>query len=315
MSEYRLVRMMPRNLRYLPEGSLVEVTVRTVHGRFLLRPSPKLNDRIVGVLAKAQAATGMKICAFIYLSNHAHLLLRPEDAEQLARFMAYANSNIAREAGRLHGWKERFWGRRYSHSVISDEPEVQQSRLRYLLSQGVKERLVASPHHWPGASSTQTLSRGEPLEGEWIDRTEQYRAGRRGEPNPSLRFASRHALELAPLPCWDELDPNARRTRVRRLIREIEEEHEARGTVFFGREAILEQNPLDRPAVFHRSPAPRFHAARPRVRRALEWAYCLFRIEYSQASRDYRAGRRAEFPARSFRPVAFLAAGGRLGPG
>jgi len=35
---------------------MVEVTCRTIHSRFLLRPSPELNDIVVGVLARAQRA-------------------------------------------------------------------------------------------------------------------------------------------------------------------------------------------------------------------------------------------------------------------
>ncbi len=304
---------MARKLRYIPEESLVEVTVRTVQGRFLLRPSAKLKERIVGVLAKAQAVTGMKVCAFVYLSNHAHLLLRPQDAQQLARFMAYVNSNIAREAGRLHGWKERFWGRRYADSVVSHEPEAQRARLRYVLEQGVKEGLVASPKHWPGACSTMALLRGGHLEGEWIDRSEQYRAHRRGEPNPSRRFASRHRLELAPLPCWEGLAPPALQTRIRHIVRTIEKAHDERKVKILGKRAILAQDPHVKPSHLNRSPAPRFHAAQPEVRRALEWAYRLFRIEYRQLSEDFRKGRLVEFPPGCFRPVSFQAAAARSG--
>jgi REP element-mobilizing transposase RayT len=35
----------------------------------------------------------MKICAFVFLSNHYHLLLRVDSAKQLADFMGYFNSN------------------------------------------------------------------------------------------------------------------------------------------------------------------------------------------------------------------------------
>ena len=40
---------MGRTLRFIPEGgALVEVTCRTIHGRFLFRPSRELNDIVVG---------------------------------------------------------------------------------------------------------------------------------------------------------------------------------------------------------------------------------------------------------------------------
>jgi hypothetical protein len=47
---------MERRLRYLPrEGSgLVEVTCRTLQGRFLLTPSTQLNEIILGALGRAQ---------------------------------------------------------------------------------------------------------------------------------------------------------------------------------------------------------------------------------------------------------------------
>ena len=304
---------MSRKLRYLPQESLVEITVRTRHGRYLLRPSAKLRDRIVGIVARAQVSTGMRVCGFVYLSNHAHLLLRPTDAGQMARFMAYVNSNIAREAGRLHAWKERFWGRRYTDVVVSQEAEDHVRRLRYLLSQGVKERLVASPRHCPGATSTHALLSGEAMEGEWIDRSEQYRASRRGESNPSSRFCSKHRLELSPIPCWDHLDPNEYRKRVRQIVRAIEEEHEATGKPVLGRKAIFAQDPHDRPEHFERTPAPRFHAIDGRVRRALEEAYGWFVLEYRRISRDFRKGRAVQFPEGCFRPMSYQPTAARAG--
>jgi REP element-mobilizing transposase RayT len=135
-----------RPLRYVPpECPLVEVTCRTIQGRMLLRPSRELNRRVVGVLARAVARYDVGVCAFVFLSNHCHLLLRPSTVHQLSAFMGYVNSNIAREVGRLHHWREKFWGRRYRPVPVSFEPEAQIARLHYVLSQGCKEDLVACP--------------------------------------------------------------------------------------------------------------------------------------------------------------------------
>ena len=55
---------MGRRLRYLPPGSgLVEVTVRTVQGRFLLKPSPGFAEIVNGALARAQTLYHVKIQA------------------------------------------------------------------------------------------------------------------------------------------------------------------------------------------------------------------------------------------------------------
>jgi hypothetical protein len=99
-------------------------------------------------LARFQQRYQMRICGLIYFSNHCHLLLRPRSVKQLAAFMRDVNSKIAREAGRLHGWREKIWSRRYTDIVISHEPETQIARLHYLLEQGCKEGLVASPRHF-----------------------------------------------------------------------------------------------------------------------------------------------------------------------
>ena len=69
-------------------------------------------DLILGVIGKAQALYGMTIHAFVFLSTHAHFLLSPSSAGQLARFMQFVNANVAKEAGRLHAWPERLWSRR-----------------------------------------------------------------------------------------------------------------------------------------------------------------------------------------------------------
>ena len=105
---------MARRLRYIPEGgALVEVTCRTMQCRFLLKPSDDLKSIIIGVLARAQRLYPVELHTFVFLSNHYHRLLSVDDAPRLARFMNFLNSNLAREAGRVHRWREKFWGRRY----------------------------------------------------------------------------------------------------------------------------------------------------------------------------------------------------------
>ncbi len=131
---------MGRPLRFIPPDSLVEVTSRTVHGRFLLRPSRELNTIVYGILGRAARRYRVRICAFVYLSNHAHLLLEPANAYELAGFMAYVNGNLAKEAGRLHRWRERFWGRRYRAIVVSDDEEDQVG----LLADRGRRQLVGS---------------------------------------------------------------------------------------------------------------------------------------------------------------------------
>jgi REP element-mobilizing transposase RayT len=157
---------MSRRLRFIPDhGALVEVTCRALHSRFLFRPGPMLNAIILGALARAKSLYPVRICAFAFVSNHFHLTLEVDDAQQLARFMNHLNSKLAREVGRLTGWREKIFGRRYQAILISSEDQAQIERLKYVLSHGCKEGLVERLQEWPGVHCVQALMEGKPLEG------------------------------------------------------------------------------------------------------------------------------------------------------
>jgi REP element-mobilizing transposase RayT len=297
---------MARPLRYVPPRALVEVTTRTIQGRFLLRPSRDLNDIVCGILARAARLYDVEVVAFVFLSNHAHLLVVPSDALALARFMNYLNGNLAREAGRLHHWRDKFWARRYRPIPVSDEPEAQLQRLRYILEQGCKERLVRSPRDWPGASSTEALLTGATICGLWFDRTAEYRARLNGQSFSKYEHTEEEQLSLSPLPCWRDRPSEETRDQIEVMVREIEaatrEVCAQDGRNPMGKKRILSQHPHDRPRRSKRSSAPLFHAASRGARKTLEIAYYVFRLAFREAVEDLRAGRRPEFPRGSFPP-------------
>jgi hypothetical protein len=60
-----------RKLRYVSEEkTLIDVTDRTIHGRYLLLPSPRLKKIVLGALGRAQRLHGVRIIGFACLSNH-----------------------------------------------------------------------------------------------------------------------------------------------------------------------------------------------------------------------------------------------------
>ncbi len=309
---------MARRLRFVPSGSLVEITCRTVQGRLLLRPSLILREITLGVLGRAARLYPVEVHAFAFLSNHYHLLLSVPDAQRLSAFMNYLNSNLAREAGRLVRWREKFWGRRYQAILVSGEEEAQLSRLAYLLAHGVKEGLVASPFDWPGAHCAQALSAGATVTGRWHNRTLEYQARRKSlaiEPNT---FVETEMLALAPLPCWRNLEPEEARARVREMISEIEcsarRRHETTGKPPLGREAICRQDPHLEPNRIKKGPAPLVHSATQAVRRAIRGAYFTFVDAYRQAASRLRLGLLdVEFPDGAFPPALPFRATARAG--
>jgi len=274
-----------------------------------LLPSRRTNELIIGALARAQKRYAVDVIAVVVLSNHLHLLVRADDAEQLAAFMRYAESNIAREIGRLHGWDGRFWQVRYRPVVITEEESAQVARLRYLLAQGCKEDLVASPLHWPGVHSAREILAGRPHRGVWVDRTALGRARRRAGKKTvrAIDFEQPDELVLSPLPCWAHLSPEAYRQQVAALVQDIEAETKARhlreGTRCAGRKAVQKMHPHHRPKKAKESIAPRVHAATRKAREAYLAAYRWFVQAFRAASEKLREGHREVlFPEGSFPP-------------
>lgn len=284
---------------------MVEVGNRTIQGRFLLRPTAELTDVILGVLGRAQRYYGVRIHAFVFLSNHYHMLVSPINAKQLARFMCFVDTNIAKEAGKLANWRGKFWADRYSAIIVSNEEQAQVGRFQYVLSNGCKEGLVARPQDWTGASTASALLEGTPtLSGLWYDRTKEYRARQAGR---TELFVVPETVTLSPLPSWAHLEENERRRGVRRMAREIEHAaekmHRENGSSPLGMEKILQRHPHSHPQDFEPSPAPLFHAASRRARRLLRDAYSTFVMNYRHAAERLKAGDlQASFPAGSFPP-------------
>ncbi len=294
--------------RYLPEGALVEVTMRVLHSLFLLRPSPSTNQIVKGVFARAQQRYGVEVHVFNAMSNHMHLLVSPGNQRDLSRFMRYVNSNIARKIGRLHNWKERFWARRYQAIVVSDEGEAQLARMRYILEQGPKEGLVASPEQWPGANCVQALLDGdERLYGVWHDATSEYLDRKKGGKIKSKRYQRTEVLFLTPLPALRHLPKELQISTIRAMVEDIREQtrlrHERNGTRPLGVPAILSQDPLQSPHRSKRSPAPAVHAVTREARRLFFEGLYEFRRAYRAAALRLRQGLPATFPPHCFPPA------------
>lgn len=296
-----------RELRHPAPSRLYEVTVTTFQNRPLLRPSAEVNDVIVGVLGRAQRRYGLEMHAPVFLSTHYHALVTARDTLQLSQFMGFVNSNIAREVGRLIGWRDKFWSRRYRAIPVSDEEEAQVARLRYLLSHGVKEGLVARPEQWPGVNPWSALRAEGTLTGTWFDRTRAYEARRYRKFFDLKDFAETETVVLTPLPCWRHLDPATRRRRIEQLHGEIVAEGEVRcrttGRRPRGVEAVLAQDPTERPIFVETSPAPAIHAVSRAVRDAYRDLYRGFVEAFREAAEALKAGQRSvAFPPGSFPP-------------
>lgn len=298
---------MGRPLRmYEPDGTYF-ITARTTQRRLLLRPSAHLNEVIGGILARAAQRHAIEIYAFIFASNHVHLLVRDRDGS-LSQFMQYLLGNLARKVGRLHGWSGPFWQRRFSCEPVLDD-ESMLGRTAYILAHGVKEGLVRRVAEWPGLSSLPQMLGDSTRLFPWFSWTK--RSQTTSSAKPSSHFAAelveQTPLTLSVLPAWQRLSPTERRRRLQCLIETIEAAGQLDHPNPLGPARVCRQSahatPTTKP---ERTRRPWCHTVSDQIRKAFRETYKAFAALYREASRLFRAGNLlAVFPGLSFRPPGF----------
>ncbi|MBW2702325.1 MAG: transposase [Deltaproteobacteria bacterium] len=304
----------------MPEPhTLFEVTLRCMQQRFLLRPSRRLNALVLGVLSMAmKSQPDVCVYVFSFASNHFHIILSAPNHKALSDFMCFINTNLAKEAGRLHNWFGPFWSRRYHASAILDR-ESMIERLTYVLAHGVKENLVARCSQWPGANCAKALTSGEPLLGIWVDRSGLYTANRSGENVPVRDFERHVEVQLSRLPWFADLSDAEHQAKIQEIIEEIQQSAAIKrlkeGKRVMGARRVFRQNPHARPRKITRSPAPKCHAgSKDKWLKHVE-SYQLFKVLYRRAVNLWKAGsKEADFPPGCFLPGGEFLLAGDTGP-
>lgn len=303
---------MARPLRHHPvvqRPLVLEVTCRTIQGRFLLTPSEKVNQIILGILGRALGLyKGILLIDFTFLSNHYHFQLIAENEEQLSRFMGYVNGMLARKiAAKIHNWKAKTWGRRYTSIPILDEKQMVR-KLHYIYSQSFHHNLVKNPENWPGVSTLNTRLHNKKLIGIWYNETAMSAARKRGDIVAPEDYATTYEIKLAPLPCWSDLSESEYREKIVDILVDIALEPQSRWESKkgkpFGVKAILEQNPHKVPFKMSFKKAPKCHASNRDDKHAYEQRLRKIRIAYDKCvERLYNGEYDVDFPDYCFPPA------------
>jgi len=262
---------------------MYEVVVRTIDGKRLLRPTADLTEGVLGILGRALRLYQVVLYAFTYLSNHAHLLLSAGLGDELAGFMCHVNRNTALLVTKLNGKDVPVWDRYRPIPILDDVASVR--RLRYVLANGVKEGLVASPLDLPGPSSARALVTNTPIETSWKVWTP-------GRVKARSTVIETNSINLAPLPCWADLSVDARTARVRALVDDITEwgAQLRDGRPVLGIEGMLAQDPFA-PVALEHTPPPVAHWSDPRALAGSLAEKAAFENAYLAASRARRRQR------------------------
>ncbi len=288
---------MSRSPRFLPPNTTVEITARIWDGRPLLLPTPEFIQRTNTILARAVELYPVALHAYQFMPNHLHMDATGRDQEATSQFESYVLGKVATAVRQVTEWTGPVWPRRCSTIPILDNLAMER-RFRYLLSNGVKEGLVASPFDWEGVSSARTLLTGVPVE-----------AMRRVRTHRSFKLVPLGPIVLTPLPCWAHLSELERRDRVAVMASEIIEEarRKRQGKPVLGMAGVLAQDPFT-PIELRRTPAPLCYATDTKAWADFLVARRAFMEQHRAGSAQFReTGSSERCPEQGFVPGRFIA--------
>jgi len=237
------------------------VTNRCEQERLFLLPRPAVLKLIGAWLAKslAEHGDGIELYAFIFLSNHFHILLR-DTKGQLPEFMWFFQLNLAKAVNRLLGRRGHFFSREYDAAPVLTDEDLD-NRYAYVVTNAVRAGLLARAKGGPFFSSLGMALEERSLDFEWEDLTKKHERSRRGQNVPKEEVTRTYTLELAVPPAWRGWTKGRRRRRIEGLVEANEaryaRERRAEGKGFLGARRILAQSPLMRPKDPSRSPRVR----------------------------------------------------------
>ena len=258
------------------------VTIRTEGAHLWLRPSKDINKIIGGILARYSEIFEVVIYAYVFLSNHYHLLIKSpkSNADEFLE-------NVNRELARRLNWKNhrngKFWSRRYSEQEVPNEDDLLEAFL-YITTNPIRHGMVEQPGSWPGMCSYgQSLTEVAP--------TYAFYHYSREEAEERTTY---HTLKLTPLPQHEKLSKKERTTEIRKIVQErvsqIVRDRRESGSGFLGVERIKAQDPWSKPLNVSRSPRPHCYSKDASVQREFRRAEVRRRERYSEASIRFRLG-------------------------
>ena len=275
------------------------ITNRTEHQMFFLLPTKTITKLIRQWFARAlkKYGNGLEIYAFIFLSNHFHLLVKdtgdsgksPGTGGNLAAFMCYFQGNLARAVNRELGRSGTFWSGEYDDVIVEGDAELL-NRYAYTLCNAVKAGLVDTADEWPGWTSLQGALSDGTYRIEMVNRTKVHNATRRGQKVDKSKFEETWTFKLTLPPFLEGKTKDERRQFIKDLLKTAEAAYRERREYKppLGVPAIRKQRPTDRPK------NPSF---RPRIKvfildeqRRREWleGYRTFVGAYREAFDVYR---------------------------
>lgn len=303
---------MPRNRKYYLNRGVHFITSRTEEGLPLV-PSHVMNYQIWGILARAKELYRVRVCHFVFMGNHFHMVIVVENPGEVDAFIGYVKCEIAHVVNKMLGRRQKtIWQEGYDSPLLLT-PEDVLKYIVYTYMNPVRADLVKEIGDYPGVSSWRMFSTGVSqqtckkikrpeipvLETPALSINEQKRMVDKlaSSANPSYEF------ELEPYAWLESFDLVGEEEKYERLIREEISKQTAR----CAKERVLKNREVVGATTLRRQSMEKEHTPRKHSRRMVCICYDRgyrrrflesYRALCEEARRVYHQWKRGEFSLR-----------------
>lgn len=179
---------MPWELKRFQKAEALHFITFSCFQRLPLLEAAVAMETVEGVLEQTRARHQARICAYVLMPEHVHLLVNEPPQIPLDQFLKAVKQMTSRK---LRGRREKFWQDRYYDSNIHGE-KARSEVIRYIHRNPVKRGLVEKPEDWAW-SSYRHYAAGTPGA---VEIESQWTAFRRGNQLPEpLRWRGEDDLD------------------------------------------------------------------------------------------------------------------------
>ncbi len=144
-----------RQRRVIFSGMTYELTLRVREGLPFI-PNRLVRSLLQSAMSQACFVTGLSVCHYMWMGNHAHIILVSKGPEELTQFYGIIKKSITDFIKRLLGLSRlNLWEHTGVHLLPSAETVI--DRIAYLYANPAKANLVERIEDYPGLNSFQSF--------------------------------------------------------------------------------------------------------------------------------------------------------------
>ena len=147
---------MPRAARGLVGGQVYHVLNRG-NSRVNVFHKPEDFAAFIDLICEARQRYPVKVLAYCLMTNHFHLVVRPDEGSDLSSWMRWLMTSHVRRYHRHYGTSGHIWQGRFKSFIVEDDGHLL-SVMRYVEGNPVQAQMVKSARDWPWSSHLENLA-------------------------------------------------------------------------------------------------------------------------------------------------------------